>query len=127
MALMRPVVASGQPASTQRYYALKLRGSAELVGVNAVTFAANDITVAVNSANDAQGPVVDFTKLASGHLAIPTGPSSADVLLDFNTRLIRASGQVVLGVAGISLDAAAVLRKPHGPIKPRLLSCRSAI
>src|SRR5262249_14682926 len=49
--------------------------------------------------------------LTGGNLLIPTGPGSPDVLLDFNARFIRASGQVVIGIAGISLDSTAVFEK----------------
>src|SRR5262249_11118768 len=66
MALMRPVVPDGQPPSAERYYALKTHGSAELIGIDDVTFTANDITMSVNSSSDDAGPVVDFTKLTGG-------------------------------------------------------------
>jgi len=99
MALLKPVVAEGQPPAEVSYYALKATGSAALVGINDITLAADDMIIEVNASSDGSS-VVDFSQiLPVGYLAVPTGPGTDDIALDYDNELIRVAGYVTLTIS----------------------------
>jgi hypothetical protein len=105
IALLKPVA----PGATRSYFALKATaGTIALVGVPGFTLAATNLSIEINSSSDsATGqpnplPTVNF---AARNLVLPTGPGGPNVTLDFNGRLLRASGRVTLGIADVQLAA----------------------
>ncbi|MEO7578774.1 MAG: calcium-binding protein, partial [Massilia sp.] len=70
-----------QGATTHTWTALKAEaGSAEFVGIDALTLAATDITIEINKASPAAASVVDF---AATGVQVATGPGT-DVTIDFD-------------------------------------------
>ena len=110
LALMKPVVATGQPASTKSYFALKAGGSARLVGFGDVLQLSATMAVEVNGGSDTATPgvsipVVDFTA-PPGALTVETGIDPDDggplqapsVVMDFDGEVLRARGSVLLRI-----------------------------
>jgi hypothetical protein len=120
LVLLKPTVAGTAPASTRSFFSLKATASSvALVGVAGVTIQATNLVVEVNTSSDrtvvapAVPPVVDFSALPGGGLAVTTGPDpdgsgpqpAPSLRLTAATRAIKAEGRVVFGIAGVSLGA----------------------
>jgi hypothetical protein len=113
LALMKPVVDPGQPASTITYIGLKARGSAEFVGIEALEVATENMLIEVNTARDSAAldtdppvDVIDFTQLLpGGRLNVRTGPppslgaAAPFESLDFAGPALRVSGFVRLSIS----------------------------
>jgi len=93
LALMRPT----DVADVKKYYALKATGGVSLIGISDITLTANSISLEVNGASE--GAVIDFTKLADGKMSVPTGAGNPEVTLDYSSSLLRASGNLTLGIS----------------------------
>ena len=114
LALMKPAVAAGQPASAESYYALKASGSVALVGVDGLTLRANNLTIEVNGGKNpaivapAVAPAVNFvtsfpaSSSNPAGLRVQTGQNAATdfVTLDFTGPLLRARGEVTIIIDG---------------------------
>ncbi len=101
LALLTPTAAN----ATQSYYALSASANTVL-GVfptNSVSIGATNLAVSVNGSSDSAAPnqpppVVDFSQLAGGGLAVPTGVGTLPVSIGFGQALFQASGTVTLSV-----------------------------
>jgi hypothetical protein len=101
MALMRDVV------GPNKYVGLKAStDTLQLVGVDGVTAVARNVDVAFNEVSPqppvaaARLDVIDFTSFAGGQLAVETGGGST-VDLNFNERLLAASGDISVNVSNL--------------------------
>ena len=122
LALIKELAPANTTPTTplRSFHALKANGNVALVGVDDVTLSAVGINVAVNGGPTATTtgtappppPVVidfkltDFDGVAAGvqsNLEVPTGGDP--VVLDFEDPLLRASGRVALGIAGVQVAA----------------------
>jgi hypothetical protein len=101
VALMKPLPTIAVPTPTKSYTALKGSGGAALVGLDVLTLEGT-LNVEVNIASDTAQPgvkipVVDFSMLPGGALTVPTSETTS-VDLDFDERLIKATGFVTLTI-----------------------------
>lgn len=90
-----------------KYVGLKVSTDAlQLVGVDGVTAVARNVDVSFNEVSPqppvaaARLDVIDFTSFAGGKLSVETGGNSA-VDLDFNERLLAASGDLTVNVSDL--------------------------
>src|SRR5581483_925738 len=93
------------PAVTtpKTYFALKGSGSAQVLGIPAITLTGT-LSIEANGATDANGaraPPIDFTQLPGGGLAVPTGVSTS-ILLDYSGPVLKATGTVTLAIDGFA-------------------------
>ncbi len=110
--LAKPTVASGQPAPTRSYMALKATAtSVALIGLSDVGMSATNLSVEINRGSDsaaAPGAIVPTLDLSKANvntgLKIATGPGAGQfVTLDFAGAVTRAAGRVSLQVLGVSI------------------------
>ena len=99
MGLMKQVPPTGGSMTPLKSYtALKLRGGAEFVGIDAFEISAQDMNLEVNMAS---GPVgtkaIDFTKLSGGGLEIPTG-SDSSTNLTYSGGVLRVAGFITIRI-----------------------------
>ena len=116
LALMKPDPPASNPTQriTRSYLALKASAhTIALIGLDGVTVSATNLNVEINRASDsapgapATLPVVNFS---TKKLTITTGPAvggnpAPSEELSFATPLLRASGRVTLGIAGVDVAA----------------------
>jgi len=90
------------------YYGLHAEANTlQMVGIDGLTASADNIKIEVNDVKDPLNPVsttvVDFSSLEGGKLSVPTGGAPVD--LDFDRRLVRASGELDVNLFDlVSLD-----------------------
>src|SRR6185295_9063360 len=111
LALMSDVPASGP--STQTFMALRAKGTASLVGISGIDVVGS-LEVDYNTASDStlgdpsQAAVIDFTKLATHKMTIPTGPSPAPSIdIAFDDRFLKISGTAMLKIEDFVFVSAA--------------------
>ena len=92
---------------SQSFYAFQASGaSAGLVGLTAITATITSFTVAVNGSSTG-ALAVDFTKLPGGGLTVPGSPTP----ITFAAPIIEASGDLTIGIAGVSVSANVLVEK----------------
>ncbi len=89
---------TGEPWGLEGIQRIKRFSRYPLVGIGGLDLSVDNLTIEVNQSND-DSPVVNFTALPGGFMAVPTGVATPDVEIDFADELLRASGFVTLQIS----------------------------
>ncbi|MDX6411751.1 MAG: hypothetical protein QOE91_1267, partial [Gaiellaceae bacterium] len=104
IALIKPTAVG----STRSYFALQAHADhVELVGIAGFTFDVSNLSVEVNSSSDsaaAAGTVLPTVDFSTKHLEVQTGAPDPEIFT-FSGQLLRASGRVDIGIAGVTVGA----------------------